>query len=425
MRVLCVGNRYPPWSMGGYEIIFTRAVAALREEGHAVSVLTTRPDPTDLAADPTPDPTGTPPHTRDRPTPGPVSEPVLRDLRWYWRAHEFPPLGLRATATLERTNAATLQSRLQSDRPHVLVWWAMGGMSLSLLEQGRRAGIPAVGVVCDDWMLYGPRVDGWSNRWCWLRRLGALGLLGARALERGVGVPALLNLDEAAQWLFISEYARSAARGSGWPLPGARVAHAGVDLERFGQRAPEPWGGRLLYCGRVDPRKGIATAVRALTHLPEGVTLTIHGSGEKAHATQLAALAAELGVTDRVRLQHSSHEEVPGVYAAADAIVFPVTWREPWGLVPLEAMAIGRPVLASRAGGGAAEYLADGENCLQFDPGDALGLAGCVNRLAIEADLRDGLRAGGRRTAERFSERAFHDTLAQTLRDTVESSRAS
>ena len=62
----------------------------------------------------------------------------------------------------------------------------------------------------------------------------------------------------------------------------------------------------------------------------------------------------------------------PAAYAAADAVLFPVSWEEPWGLVPLEAMAVGRPVLASRAGGGPAEYLRAGENCLH-SPDDAAG----------------------------------------------------
>ena len=95
--------------------------------------------------------------------------------------------------------------------------------------------------------------------------------------------------------------------------------------------------------------------------------------------------------------------------------MFPVRWREPWGLVPLEAMAVGRPVVASRAGGGPAEYLEDGRNCVQFDVDDAGGLAGAVERLAIDAALRERIVRGGRATAGRFTERAFHDALEQAM----------
>ncbi len=117
----------------------------------------------------------------------------------------------------------------------------------------------------------------------------------------------------------------------------------------------------------------------------------------------------------RVHFSRSGHGAVAAAYAACDALVFPVTWHEPWGLVPLEAMASGRPVLASRAGGGPAEYLEEGVNCLQFAPGDAAGLALALRRLAGEAALRTALVAGGRETAARFPESAFHAALVGEL----------
>jgi glycosyltransferase involved in cell wall biosynthesis len=131
-------------------------------------------------------------------------------------------------------------------------------------------------------------------------------------------------------------------------------------------------------------------------------------------------LARRLGVTDRVAFSSSDHADVPGVYAACDALVFPVTWREPWGLVPLEAMAVGRPVIATRAGGGPAEYLVDGENCLQFVSGDAAGLAAAVVRLADHPALRSALVAAGAQTAARFPEHAFHAALARELAGAVQ-----
>ncbi len=397
MRLLCVGNRYPPWATGGYEIVFSGAVRALREAGHRVRVLITVPDPSDRPAG----------HPGDRDVHR--DRELHRDLHWYWRDHEFPPRGLRTCVALERANASTLRRHLQELEPDAVLWWAMGGMSLSLLEQTRRAGVPAVGVVGDDWMVYGPDVDQWTRRW------RGWGSLPARLAERSGGVPARLDLDRAARWMFGSEYLRTSARQAGWRLPGAVVAHHGIDPERFGPREPGSWQWRLLYCGRLDPRKGIATAIEALAGLPQQATLTIVGDGDRAHATHLASLAAHLGVGGRVRFQRTEPAQVPGWYARADAVVFPVTWREPWGLVPLEAMAVGRPVIASRAGGGAAEYLEEDRNCLQFAPGDDAALAMAVRRLADEPELRASLRAGGRATAARFDDRTFHEALEREL----------
>jgi glycosyltransferase involved in cell wall biosynthesis len=78
-------------------------------------------------------------------------------------------------------------------------------------------------------------------------------------------------------------------------------------------------------------------------------------------------------------------------------------------------MAVGRPVLASRAGGGPAEYLEDERNCLQFAPGDGVGLAHAVLRLASQDKLREALIEGGRLTASRFTEASFNDGLRSEL----------
>jgi glycogen(starch) synthase len=396
MRILSVGNRYPPWSTGGYETTWAGAAHALREAGHPTRVLTTRADPSDRAVA------------------GALPTDVHRELRWYWREHAFPRLRGAECLRIERWNAAVLRGQVRSFAPDVVMWWAMGAMSLSLLEQARRLGTPALAVVADDWILYGPEVDAWTRRW-----RGVLGGLGAPAADRFTGIPARLTLDRAARWSFISEYVLAAARSAGWRLDGASVEHPGVDPDRFPRRDPRPWGWRLLYCGRIDPRKGIDTAVRALAQLPAQATLTIDGDGEPAELAALRSLAAELGLEDRVAFRCSPAPDVPHAYAQADAVLFPVTWREPWGLVPLEAMAVGAPVLASRAGGGPAEYLEPERNCLQFEPGSAAGLARGLDRLAAGAELRAQLVSGGHATAARFTAGAYHRRLLERLHESV------
>jgi glycosyltransferase involved in cell wall biosynthesis len=396
VRILSVGNRYPPWSTGGYETIWAAAVRSLWAAGHPTRVLTTVPDLT------------------DRPAAGDPPADVSRELQWYWRAHAFPRRSLRQCAALERANAGVLASALSSWRPDAVMWWAMGGMSLSLLEQVRRARLPAVAVVADDWPAYGPSVDGWSRRW-----RGPVSRHLAPVAARWAGVPAALDLDRAARWTFISESTRAGARAAGWRLDDAAVHHPGVDPQRFAPAPAPPWQWRLLYCGRIDPRKGIATAVRALAQLPEVATLTIDGDGARAHVDELESLAGGLGVGHRVRFGLSAFQDVPGAYRDADAVLFPVSWREPWGLVPLEAMAVGRPVIATRAGGGPAEYLRAERNCLQFEPGDAAGLAAAVQRLAGDEALRATLIDGGHATAQAMTARGFDLALMDELRAAV------
>jgi glycogen synthase len=388
MRILSVGNLYPPHHLGGYELMWRSAVEHMRARGHDVRVLTTdhrvaRPDP-DL----------------------PEHDDVHRELRWYWREHEFPRLGMRERVALERHNARVLERHLADLHPDVVNWWAMGGMSLSLVARVPSRGRPAVGVVVDDWMLYGPKVDAWQRA---LARLGPLG----PALGRLAGAPAIGDLGSAASWLFVSETCRRHAAGI-WRLDQAEIVPGGVDPELF-PRAPErQWGWRLLYLGRIDERKGIATAVRALQALPQA-TLRVVGEGDQQHRRELRELARELAVAERVEWGRAARGEVAATYADADAILFPVLWEEPWGLVPLEAMAVGRPVIATGRGG-SGEYLRDGENCLVYAPADDPGaLAAAVKRLVADQALRRGLREGGFATAARFTEERFNDGVAAAI----------
>jgi glycosyltransferase involved in cell wall biosynthesis len=387
MRVLTVGNMYPPHHQGGYELLWRGSVEQLRAAGHEVRVLTTD-------------------HREAEPDPGVAEGPdVHRELRWYWRDHEFPELSVRERLRVERHNLGAFDRHCAEFEPEAVAWWAMGGMSMSLLERARGVGLPAVGVVVDEWLSYGPLVDGWQRAFGrpWLASVA--GMLS--------GVPTRVRLDRAAEWIFVSAYLRERAVAAGLPLGEAQVVHAGIDPDAFPAADERPWDGRLLCLGRLDPRKGVATAVEALAALP-GCTLRCVGAGDDSHRERLAALAAEGEVTSRVRFDRLPRTEIAGAYAAADALLFCVEWPEPFGLVPLEAMAVGTPVIATGTGG-SAEYLADGENCLLVEPGDVAALAAAVERLAGDRGLRGRLRVGGLETAAAHGELRFDEAIAAAL----------
>jgi glycogen(starch) synthase len=383
---------YPPHDLGGgYELTWRSSVLHLREHGHEVRVLASDHRSPELAPDEE------------------LDADVHRELRWYWRDYEFPRHGVRERIALERHNADVLQRHLREVRPDAVAWWQMGGMSISLVERVRRAGIPAVGVVGDEWMRWGPRADGWLRPLYRRPRLGAIA-------ERATGLPGHVDLDGAALWLFNSEVVRDKARADGLRLPRADILRPGIDDGLFRAQPPREWRWRLLYLGRLDPRKGIDLAIEALALLPGAATLTIQGGGgEPGYVQSLHALAERLGVGERVAFSSSPRAELPPVYADADAVLFPVQWDEPWGLVPLEAMAVGRPVVATGTGG-SREYLDHERNCLIFQPpSDARALADAVRRLASDPELRERLRVEGQITAARYTERAYNDAIAAAL----------
>jgi glycosyltransferase involved in cell wall biosynthesis len=371
---------YPPHHLGGYELIWRGAVEHLRPRGHEIRILTTD-------------------YRSDAPDPALPDDPDChRELRWYWRDDEFPRLAPHTRLAIERHNLRAFERHLRDFAPDLVIWWSMGGMSMSLIERVARDPLPALAVVMDDWPSYSPVVDGWLRL---VRRMRAGG-----PAERVTHVPTLRDLPGSCRWLFISDAQRRRIEGFVGELPGARVANAGVDTRLFGPAPEHEWRWRLLYCGRIDARKGIDLAVRALPLLPDEATLRIVGGGDAGHRAELERLAGELGVAGRVSFERVPRDALPAIFGADDALVFPVVWDEPWGLVPLEAMAAGMQVVASGRGG-SGEYLRDGENCLLA--ADPEGIAAAVTRLAGDAELRARLRAGALATAARYPDSAFAD----------------
>jgi glycogen(starch) synthase len=391
LRVLAVGNIYPPHDFGGgYEYVWRSALSAVRARGHEVRVLCSDHRVADAGPE--------------------LDADVHRSLRWYWTPAGFPRRSLRECLRIERHNAAVIDAAISEFRPDVVSFWAMGGLSMGLLERVRGRGVPAVAFVHDDWLVYGPRVDLWNRRW---RRLPAA---MRRWVSGRLGVPAGVDLGDAARYVFVSRFTEARARDAGIALADTGVAHSGIrDALLNGAEPPGAWGWRLLCLGRIDPRKGLGTAVGALAYLPEEARLTIVGTGTDADAAELRGQIAALGVEDRVVLAgYADRERIEAFYDEADAVAFPVTWEEPWGLVPLEAMARMRPVVATGRGG-SAEYLVDGENCLIFRAGDAADLAAALERMATDVELRERLVRSGTGVAGAHTESAFNAAVLAEL----------
>ncbi|MGW0197854.1 glycosyltransferase [Nonomuraea sp. NPDC003201] len=143
-------------------------------------------------------------------------------------------------------------------------------------------------------------------------------------------------------------------RAMGVPDHVISIVPCGVDLGRFTPEGPRAAKGprpRVLSIGRLVPRKGVDTLLRALRKVPEAELLIAGGSADEPEAGRLSGLAKVYGLADRVNVLGSvPHDEVPALMRSADVVVT-VPWYEPFGMVPLEAMACGVPVIASAVGG--------------------------------------------------------------------------
>lgn len=383
-----MGNMYPPHSLGGYELIWQSWVRNARAKGHEVRVLTT-----DVRVAGASEDVG--------------AEDVRRELRWYWSDHEWPRWTLRERFAIERANAELFDATLTELRPDAVMWWAMAGMSVSLIERARRAGIPSIAVLDDYWLEYADEVDAWQALFAgsWRRRFGRV----AGALTgQIVGV----DLASDVTCVFTTDLLRARAQAHSPRIEDVEVIpHPPPEIERF-ELAPErPWGWKLVYVGRIVDVKGVDLAIEALAKLPAEATLVIDGRGDDDYQRALRERVRELGLEGRVTFQQSRREDLPATYAAGDVTLFPVRWAEPFGLVPLESMAVGRPVIATGRGG-SAEILSDGENCLIFDPDHGPdALAARIRELADDPTLRAKLRDGGQQTLGRIIDARFDDSV--------------
>lgn len=221
----------------------------------------------------------------------------------------------------------------------------------------------------------------------------------------------------------VATSAEEAAELHGWGVPAGRVhvVPCGVEIDRFHPDGPAyPRGDlrRLLYLGRLVERKGVDAVIEALPGIP-GTELLIAGGpprdrlGGDPDVRRLRAAVARAGVADRVTfLGRTSHGEVPTLIRSADVVVS-VPWYEPFGIVPVEAMACGVPVAASPVGGHV-DSVIDGVTGVHVPVRDPAGIAARLRDLLADGPRRRSLgAAAAHRARERYSwERVARQTLA-------------
>lgn len=165
------------------------------------------------------------------------------------------------------------------------------------------------------------------------------------------------------------------------------------------QRAPAS-STDVLFVGRLIASKGADVLLRGLAGL-DGASAVIAGDGPDRPALEL--LAAELGLDGRVRFTGwVDPEERLALFRSSRVLAFPALWQEPFGLIGLEALAAGLPVVASDAGGIPA-WLTEGDGGLLVPPGDPDRLGAALRTVLEDETERARLSACGPEVAARFS----------------------
>lgn len=194
----------------------------------------------------------------------------------------------------------------------------------------------------------------------------------------------------------VSQAARHSAKGR-LGKGDVKILPNGVEVERFATAAPArdlPPGRKLLFVGRLEPRKGLPFAMQAFGQLADrypDLSLVVIGDGP-----ERAAVSA---VPERWRsrvhmLGKVSYEALPTYHRAADIFISPATGAESFGIVLVEAMAAGLPIVASNIPG-YREVARDGRESLLVAPSDADALAHGIARLLDHPQEAARLGANG------------------------------
>lgn len=154
---------------------------------------------------------------------------------------------------------------------------------------------------------------------------------------------------------------------------------------------------RVVFAGRIVHQKGVSVLIRAARHV-DG-EFVICGDGRQLEA--MRKLAQRTGVQERVSFKGwLSSEQLADEFANASVVAVPSLWPEPFGLVGIEALAAGRPVIAS-ATGGIEDWLDDGISGLCVTPGDVEELALALNELLADTERQRTMGAAGREAVNR------------------------
>lgn len=410
MRVLLLTHGLPPASVGGVQQHVVGLAGALAGAGHDVHVFARADLP------------GAAQGERRGPTGG---NPRVTECAYRWEGVDSLDAMYACAPMADALRAFLAEREAAGETFDVAHVHHLTGLSTDAVAVLRDAGLPVVLTLHDYW-LFCPRGQMFHVReevcergevqrcseclqatfpW-WFEGKNAPELVG-RVHDRARAV--LLAADRV-----VVPSARAIPPFAALGVPGERfvAVENGVDtgaLHELPAAAPHDGPLRLGYLGTLMASKGLHVALDALRLLPAGTaSLTIHGNAVPYHGDEsyLNKCFQRLRPGDLVSY-HGPYglDELPRLFAGIDVLVAPALWHEAFGLTVREALAAGRPVLVSRAGG-LQDSVTDGEQGFVLPPGDARAWADAIAGLAGDRALVAEMAVKARSRARSFADMA-------------------
>jgi glycosyltransferase involved in cell wall biosynthesis len=396
MRVLICSNAYPPNFVGGAELMAHEQAKALAAIGHDVRV---------FAGDP-----GSSRHRHSRMNGHYEGIPVCRIAT---TPEDYSPEFLNF---LHPVIDDHFKEILQDFRPDIVHCHNLMGLSAKIPLIARKNGIGSVCTLHDFWGFClrntAIRTDGMSCddttqcRSCLPRIHDGRRLHVPMRFRKDFIAMALDQID---RFIAPSHYIARRYVWAGMPEDRLAVIPNGVDLARFQPIAEtrDRTSVEICYVGYLGTHKGVATLIDAFALLPrDGIPSTLQLIGEGPERDHYLARIYALGLQDRVRVRGKiPPSDMPQIYAQSDIVVLPSIWDENQPVCLMEAMAAGRPIIASRRGG-IPELIGHGVNGFMFEAGNAPDLAVQLSKLIGSPQLR---HSAGIRGRQRVAHMGHHD----------------
>lgn len=382
LRIALINNLYPPYIVGGNEILARDVTQSLRARGHTVHILTGYG--VDLPA--------------DGYTHGALDIDLDRKADYFLGGL---PLTAKRVVDWHLYNHRTytqVRDTLERIDPDLIICWNLGMASAAPLLAARTIGAPVIAHPADKWVLSS------------LNDVGSLVPANTTSqrvyleMLRTAVQPALRSLGRPDYILCVSEFIRDLYIRAGYSAAQSAATWLGIDTSRFvywqhtHPGLERPW--RLVYAGQLWAGKGPQVAVEAVRlhnlrdDLPK-VTLDIYGSGADGFLQWLQGEIDQKGVQDVVKMRgFASTDALIQAFHDSDLYLFCSIWDEPFSGGLLEALATGLPTIATTAGG-TPEAIVSGENGLLVQPDDAPALADAIAQMMRDPEryTRMGIRA--------------------------------
>jgi glycosyltransferase involved in cell wall biosynthesis len=388
---------YPPYIVGGNEMLTHDIAEALLGRGYEIHVLTARGRQLD-------------------------GIPYIHQVFNYSLDHKdeifrggrnLSPVELFRHHVFDPVTYRNVRRVVQQLRPDLIVADNLFMASAAPLLAVRDAPCPVVAQVADKWLLFilidwGLAVQPGTPLTSLL--VDAVRVLVQRPITRRVRLDGIVTVSNFIRGLYVD--------AGFWPKV-LETKYLGIHNEVFFPGPPHPLNDpvRLVFIGGLWEGKGPQVVVQALRILAQmedmpRFHLDLFGDGSERFKRYLHKVIHEQGIEEMVTFHgFVPWERLVQAMHQSDIFVFSSIWDEPFAITPLQAQGCGLPVVATRAGG-TAEGFVDGETALLIPPNDARAMADAIARLVCDESLRQRLRQNGIREAEeRWSFEAYMERL--------------